>query len=132
MGDIGWCECWRGRSGGGAGEGGVVGVLEREEWWGCCRGRSGGGDAEGGVAGVLQREEGGGGGVLQREKWWGCCRGRGATLGQLHLACIKHARTLRPGQQRPGTTTTVSGSMSGAPPLPRFPGVPRSGYNMEG
>jgi hypothetical protein len=34
----------------------VVGVLERERWWGCCRGRDGGGAAEGGVVRVLQRE----------------------------------------------------------------------------
>ena len=40
-----------------AGEGGVVGVLVREEWWGCCRGRSVEGAAEGGVVGVLVREE---------------------------------------------------------------------------
>jgi hypothetical protein len=29
-----WWKCWRGMGGESAGEGGVVRVLEREEWWG--------------------------------------------------------------------------------------------------
>ena len=39
------------------------------------------------------------------------------------------ARALRPGLQRTGTTTAVSGSRSGAPPFPWFPGVSRSRNN---
>jgi hypothetical protein len=58
-----WRKCWRGRSDGGAGEGGVAvaPVLQREGWRESCRGGSGGGAGEGGVLGVLQREE-----------WWEC------------------------------------------------------------
>jgi hypothetical protein len=53
-------------------------VLEREEWWGCCRGRGGESTGEGGVVGVLEREEcwrgrsaaeGAVVGVLEREEW---------------------------------------------------------------
>ena len=43
-------------AGEGAGEGGVVGMLDREEWWEYWRGRSGGGAAEGEVVGVLERD----------------------------------------------------------------------------
>jgi hypothetical protein len=47
---------WVTLAGEGAGEGGVVGVLDREEWWEYWRGRSGGGAAEGEVVGVLERD----------------------------------------------------------------------------
>jgi hypothetical protein len=48
-------ECYRGRSGGSSGEGGVVGVPEGEGCWECWRGRGGGSAGEGGVVKVLER-----------------------------------------------------------------------------